>query len=922
MPAAVASRAAESLALAEFLRATATGPSALIIEGEPGIGKTTLWLTGVEQARTTGFRVLAARPVAAESVLAYASLADMLGDLDTPALSDLPPPQRVALDRVLLRADDAGATTDQRAVGAAFLSVVTALADQSPVLLAIDDLQWLDSASRNAVAFTARRLSGRVGVLATVRTDADGGSAASWLVVPRPGNTNRTRLCPLGLGDLHAVLSSRLGRSFTRPAITQIHDVSGGNPFYALELARAMEGERTQVETSLPDTLSELVRDRLGGLDDDVADALLVAACAAAPTVALVAGVIGADTECIVERLEDAESKGIIGIHGDRLRFTHPLLATGVYAEASGARRRSVHRRLAAIVEEPELRARHLALAATHCDPQTLRALESAAEMARMRGAPSAAAELLELAIALGDDTAERRIRLAGYHFNAGDPGRARALLEETIARLTPGALRARAMCLLANVQLSVDSFNEAADLLRRALDETGADNALKAEILLPLGFALMNLGQLPAAIDAVRDAVMNAERIADSALLSQALGSLVALRMVAGDGLDDDSLRRSMELEDRDAPVPVTYRPSMMHALCSAWAGRLQQAHDELRDVRRRCIERGEENEQVFVSFHSVLIGSYRGDFIEAGLIADDSMERALQLGGDLPLTVALTNRCIASAYVGRVAEARSDADGAIAAAERCGSYRLAEWPMWILGFIDVSLGDYGAALTSLEPLVARIAPAPQATEIFVAWFIPDAVEAMVHLERFDEADRLIGLLESNGARLDRAWMLATGGRCRAMLLAAQGDVAAANVVAQQAMTDHARLPMPFERARTQLLLGQLQRRRRQKGVAASTLREALEAFEKMGAELWAARARAELARTKVPGSRGTVLTPSERRVAEMAASGMKNRDVAAALFISPKTVEVNLARIYRKLGIHSRAELGRHMTQPERNG
>jgi hypothetical protein len=323
MPAAVVSRAAQTQAIAEFLRAVATRPSALIIEGEPGIGKTTLWSTGIEQAQTTGFRVLAARPAAAESVLAYASLADMLGDLDAPGRPDLPPPQRVALDRVLLRADAAGATTDQRAVGAAFLSVVTALADESPVLLAIDDLQWLDSASRNAVAFTARRLSGRVGVLATVRADPDGSSAASWLVVPGPDNTNRTRLHPLGLGDLHAVLSGRLGRSFTRPAITHIYDVSGGNPFYALELARAMEGDRARGRTSLPETLSDLVRARLGGLDDDVADALLVAACAAAPTVALIAGVIGADTDNIVKRLEDAESKGIIGIDG--VRYGSPI---------------------------------------------------------------------------------------------------------------------------------------------------------------------------------------------------------------------------------------------------------------------------------------------------------------------------------------------------------------------------------------------------------------------------------------------------------------------------------------------------------------------------------------------------------------------------------------------------------------------
>jgi hypothetical protein len=193
--------------------------------------------------------------------------------------------------------------------------------------------------------------------------------------------------------------------------------------------------------------------------------------------------------------------------------------------------------------------------------------------------------------------------------------------------------------------------------------------------------------------------------------------------------------------------------------------------------------------------------------------------MERALQLGGDLPLTVALTNRCIAGAYVGRAAEARSDAESAIAAGGRYGSYRLAEWPIPTLGFIDLSLGDYAAAMSSFEPLLARLASAPQASEILVAWFVPDAVEAMVRLDRLDEADHFIGLFESNGARLDRAWMLATGGRCRAMLLAAQGDVDAANVVAQQAITEHARLPMPFERTRTQLLLGQLQRRRRQQG-------------------------------------------------------------------------------------------------------
>jgi DNA-binding CsgD family transcriptional regulator len=197
--------------------------------------------------------------------------------------------------------------------------------------------------------------------------------------------------------------------------------------------------------------------------------------------------------------------------------------------------------------------------------------------------------------------------------------------------------------------------------------------------------------------------------------------------------------------------------------------------------------------------------------------------------------------------------------------------------------------------------------------TEIMAASFVPDAVEAMVSLGRSDEAVPLIEALESNGRRLDRPWMLAVGARCRSMWLAAKGDVEAAAAKAHEAMAEHDRLPMPFERARTQLLLGQLQRRQRQKERARATLREALQSFERIGAPLWAGRAKAELARAEVVPTHDLSLTPSERRVAELAASGMTNKDVATALFISPKTVEANLVRIYRKLGIKTRAELGR---------
>jgi DNA-binding CsgD family transcriptional regulator len=227
-------------------------------------------------------------------------------------------------------------------------------------------------------------------------------------------------------------------------------------------------------------------------------------------------------------------------------------------------------------------------------------------------------------------------------------------------------------------------------------------------------------------------------------------------------------------------------------------------------------------------------------------------------------------------------------------------------------MGFLEVSVGNHAAALAALQPMQRTFEAIP-GTEIMTASFIPDAVEAMISLGRSGEAEPLIDALERNGRRLDRPWMLAIGARCRSMWLAGRGDVEAATRKAHEAMAEHDRLAMPFERARTQLLLGQLQRRQRQKESARATLREALDAFHSMGTPLWADRARAELARAEAAPTRDLALTPSEQRVAELAATGMTNRDVATALFISPKTVEANLARIYRKLGIKTRAELGR---------
>jgi DNA-binding CsgD family transcriptional regulator len=904
----------ESLAVGEFLASVPSGPSALVVEGEAGIGKTTVWLSALERAQQAGFRILSTRATSAESVLAYTSLAALLNELDDAAFVGLPPPQRLAIDRVLLQVSADGLVTDQRAVGAAFLSVLDRLAAESPVLVAIDDLQWLDPPSRLIILSATRRLAGPIGVLATARDAPDNPDVGSWLELRHPDRLRRVRVRPMTLGALHTVLSERLGRSFARPKMRRIHEFSGGNPFYALELGRAMEDDNWGDGTALPSSLAELVRARLGSLTAEGRKALLAAACLATPTLELIAHATRTDAEHIVAILEEAENNGIVQIDGQRVSFTHPLLTRGVYTDATPAGRRRMHRRLAEIVDEPELKARHLALAAASSDEPTLSSLDTAAELAHVRGAPIAAAELMELAMGLGGDTPERRIRAAGHHFEAGDPGRAKALLEKTIDRLAPGTLRGEAMLLLAVVRLYDDSFLEAADLLERALEESADNPASRVRMLNMLAYALFNGGRAEAAMERADDAVASALRLDRRELVSEALGMRATLRFVLGEGVDQADMQRALEVNDYPLSLPLAARPGVQNALLLAWTGQLDAAAEAMAAIQKRCIERGEESELIFVSFHLCLLQVWRGSLAEAELVTEDSMERALQLGGDLPLFIALTNRAMIGAYAGRADQVRRDTAEAMAASQRCASHRLGEWPITNLAFLEVSLGNYEAALRTLAPLLSMHDGMPRSTEIIAASFIPDAAEAMIALDRLDDAERIIDALERNGQRLDRAWMLAVGARCHGMLLAARGDIDAASEAAERALRQHERLPMPFELARTQLLVGQLQRRQRHREAAGATLREALATFENLGTPLWAERARAELNRASGTRTRAE-LTASERRVADLAATGITNREMAAALFISPKTVEANLSRVYRKLNIHSRAELGRVM-------
>jgi ATP/maltotriose-dependent transcriptional regulator MalT len=913
----VVGRDADLQTIARELDSPADQPPVVVLQGEPGIGKTTLWLAGIEQARQRGFRILSCRPSAAEAQLSYASLADLLADIDDDLLDTLPDPQRRAIDFVLLRGPAEPAVTDYRATGAALLSVLDRLADHTPVLLAIDDLQWMDSSTAQVADFALRRLSSPVAVLAALRSPGDSDQELP-LLQSDPDRIHRVRVGPLSLGALHQVLRTRTGSSFPRPALTRIAQISGGNPFYALELAWGTRREGPAEPASpLPQTLAQLVRIRIDGIRPDVQPALLAAAALGEPTVELIQFALDSGPAEAERLLEAAEDYGVITLDGHRVRFTHPLLATGVYTSASPARRRGMHRRLAELTADPEERARHIAQAATRLDAASTVALDQGAARARARGAPAAAAELLELAIKLGASTPERRITLAQDHFDAGDPARARALLEETVAGLPAGPSRAGALQVLAVVRLHDDSYRESAGYLEQALAEVGPDLRPRVQILNQLMFVLVNLGRIPDALQLTSETMASAERLGDPDLLAKALAASVMIRFLSGQGLDEPRLERALDLEDPDVPTPVMLRPTLISSLLLAWTGRLDEAREGLQSIRRRCLDRGEESDLMFAAFHAVIVECWRGNLADAHLIAEDTMERALQLGTDIPRAIALATQANVAAYAGQPDETRRAALEALAIFQRGSCLAVTVWPAVTLGFLEVSRADYPAAAALLGPL-ASAAAAMGYGEPTAAPFAPDAVEALIGVGQLDEAATLLDQLESNGRRLDRAWALALGARCRSLLLAAAGDLDAAAKTAEHALDEHRRLPMPFERARTLLVLGQIQRRRRQKRAAAVALQEAVRAFDEIGTPLWADRARAELDRVSGSSAAGSSrLTPSERRVAELAASGLTNREVAGALFISPKTVEANLGRVYHKLGIHSRAELGQRMAE-----
>jgi DNA-binding CsgD family transcriptional regulator len=879
------------------------GFAGLAIVGDPGIGKTTVWEALVGRAREAGSTVLVARPARAEVELSFAALGDALAEIPIEVYDALTPPQRRALDIALLRAEQEGPAPAQRTIATAVLAAVRHLARDGELVLAIDDVQWLDRESLAAFEFALRRLDDEpVRLIVSVRPQEESDSLVARL--PRE-RLERVELGPVSLAALHRILADRLDRVFPRPVLVRIAQASGGNPLYALEIAR-MIGTATVAADAVPvpgDVLS-LVARRVRSLPRRTQNALLRAAASARPDLTLVDA----------EALGPAEEAALVRVSGSdgRIEFVHPLFASAVYASASAARRQETHRELAPLVKDLEERARHLGLSCVGPDGDAALGAEQAAQSARARGASQRAVELWELALRLTPPTshelAERRLGLGEALVLAGDFGQATAVLRELEAE-SDGDLRARALLQLCDV-VGWHSGESAAMALAEQAFESATDPLLQARAK---ALVAMQAGTRDAAhaSSAAREALALLEGREETApaLLAFALAARVRADLFRGDGLDREAAERALELERPAPPAAVDTRMPFKHSQWLRYVDDLERARALLREAESAAREEGDESSLPNILLNRVLAELWAGEWQTAETLADETRDLLVQAGATA--NTAGIWKSLVDAHRGRIAEVR---EAVAAAGEPVEPVVRMLWAR-TLGLVELSAGHADAANDQLSAAI-RLLEEMRFREPAVWRVDADAIEAAVAVGDIERADTMTARLEESAIRSRIPWTRAIGARCRGLVLAARGDLDAALISLERSLVEHDACPVPFERARTLLVFGRVLRRSKAKRRAREALEEAHSLFTRLGAELWLKGTADELRR--VAGhTPPRHLTVTELRIARLAANGRTNAEIAAEAFVTIKTVEANLSRAYRKLGIRSRAQLGRALDQ-----
>ena len=901
------------------------GPRALILGGAAGIGKTAVWRSVLDEARRRRLSTMVAAPSASEADLSFSALTDLLRDVDREVLTGLPSPQRVALGAAMLEgpAPDALAgapSSDIRTIGSGLLGILRALAKEQPLIVAIDDVQWLDPGSRAVVAFAARRLGdARIGFLLAIRDDV----GESALDLGRTLSDDRIAAEPLGplsAAVLFQLLRSRLGHAFGRPTLIRIAQWSGGNPLLALEIGRAIQRVGGVIDPAapppVPRELARALAERLERLSQGERRLLLVAASAPRPTEARVlaaCGRLGWHAAMPRDQSLLVSERGV-------LRFGHPMVAAQSLAIASAEDRRAAQHALAALAEDPEERARHLALGAIGPDSTVATALDEAARRAERRGALEAAIELAEFAVRLTPERelmslVIRRRTLSELLLRAGETARARDTLDLAARDAPAGRERALVEVVLAEALIQSGSMAEARARCEAALEDSGSEPIVQARVQLAWDRASSDAVEGLAHARAARALL----EPGPASLRARALADIASWLSRLGEAVPDELLDEAVELEASAPPARVIEGARATRGWLLLMADELDRAHAEYDVLREQADALGDESSLARILVEMAQIDLRAGRWDELAAHAEEAIIVAERAGRE-------HDRAMAAIQLGALAAARGEADRGTRYLDSADAFGIAAGDPMIRAIVAgnravVALieGDFGRADEQFKIGERWLADAHLGDEALMR-YQADRIEVLVELGRLEEADDLARAIAGRAAGNRRRRPMAFVARGLGFIAAARGDLDAALESFDRSYTALAELGMRFEAARSLLARGLTNRRLRRKRLAHDDLQAALDTFEALAATAWIRRTRSELARVGLRPSAPTALTETESTVAHLAAAGRTNAEVAAAAFMSARTVEGVLARVYAKLGIRSRAELGRAMADAAR--
>ncbi len=893
---------------------------AILVAGEPGVGKTAL----VRQlcAATRGMTVLRGTGVESEASLGFSVLADicrpLLGLLDR-----IPGPQAAALQGAL--ALGPAVQPDRFAVFAGALSLLAAAAGRQPLLVWVDDAHWMDAESAGALGFCARRIYAEPVLMVLAAREGE------------PLSFAREAFEPLALGGLGAGASAELlaasgGREVDPHVAERVHAATAGNPLALIEIGTLLSEAQLAGRAALDEPLQvgsaveQLFWRQVARQPAAVQKALLLAAAsdtgsATEITRALQGAGLTADD------LERAEAAGLVRISGGRVEFKHPLVRAVVYRSAAAPDRRAAHRALAGTVaglDAPLRRAWHRASAATGTDEGTARELEQAGAQMATRTGYAAAASAFERAAALsetGDNRARRLLAAGNAAYLAGMPGRAREAARAAIAHTGDPVLQAECARLHANVEVYAGNVLDAHRMLLNAAEQVAPhDRVREAQFLTDAAVPLFYAGEIRSAHKAAQHACQWAKEIGgDTEVLAR---KVLAMTMIIG-GEGPAGYPLMLEGLEPEARQPTSLQRQLIvlwGVACAVWMEDYQRA----RSVHAALLSTLRSASALTPLPYTLSVLSeleFRtGNWAAALAAASEAVSIAGETGQQGTAAYALVTLGRAEAATGREQAAREHTDQALGLAEQASTRSITTYARAALGLLELGLGRPDRAAEQLAPLPGLTLRQGLGEPGVVCWQ-PDWVEANIRLGDVELAGQALAQLEREASAVNRTWALAAAARYRGLL--APGHRFEEHFA--QALALHKRSPTPFELARTQLCLGERLRRAGERRRAQAQLEQAVRTFRRLGAEPWASHAETELSAAGATRTRAAVadtarplhalLTAQELQVALAVGEGKTNKEAAAALFLSPKTIEFHLAHIYRKLGIRTRTQLAREM-------